>query len=183
MEKKPNKVSLRQHRAGEDGNSINSVIPKKIRKTAYPSFERLIDIAFHAGKNGYLWCIDMKDSYFTLPIRKEYIPLFGAEWHGKIFFYACLPFGLATAPRIFNMFADCLQYIVELEHETDKLKMFDHYLDVFFAGHPNKSIATKQFNGLDNLLKKVNIPTSERKKVAPTHKITLLGYQLDTTTQ
>ena len=45
--KKPTKVSLIHNLSAPLGNSINSTIPKLSRKTNYPSFERLVEIAFH----------------------------------------------------------------------------------------------------------------------------------------
>ena len=185
--KKPSKVSLIHNLSAPIHDSINSIIPKEHRITTYPSFQRLVEIAFNAGKNGFLWTIDLKDSYFTLPIQKKYIPLFGAKWFGRYIFYCCLPFGLATAPRIFNLFADSLQFIAEAHnpklYEINSFKSLDHYLDDFFSGHPTLEIAQKQFNRFAGLLTNLNIPTSPKKMVSPTQKIIILGYKLDTTTQ
>ena len=79
------------------GNSINSKIPDFIRKVKYPSFKELIAIADKVGKGGYLWVADLLDAYWNIAVNPKYHHLLGAEWLGKIFIYACLPFGLATA--------------------------------------------------------------------------------------
>ena len=105
------KATVIQNLSAPDGNSINSSIPKELRKTDYITFEQLIRIAFSVGIGGYLWIIDLKDSYFSIPVLRQYYKLFGSEWFGKYIFYACLPFGLATAPKVFTLFADSLQYI------------------------------------------------------------------------
>ena len=183
----PRKATLIQNLSAPDGDSINSCIPPGDRTTAFPIFEFMIEIAYRVGPGGWLWIIDLKNSYFSVPIILQFVRLFGAEWLGKFIFYACLPFGLATAPRIFQMFADVIQYIVQesnIEDFTvDDFILFTHYLDDFWAGHPNYETACKQFDRLYNLLIKLGIPTSLDKCKKPCQKLIILGFLLDTLTQ
>ena len=183
----PNKVSLIQNLSAPKGNSINSSIPKDKRKTEYVSFYTQINLANSVGIGGYLGIIDLEDSYFNLPIIPHAIKLFGSKWYGKYIFYACNPFGLATAPKQFQIFADVIKFILETENKNiyflNELELLYHYLDDFFFGHPKLKIAMKQFNKLIKLLKSIGIPTSERKCTTPRQIIIILGFLLDTITQ
>lgn len=94
---------------------------------------------------------------------------------------------MATAPAIFTIFADILQHIVEESNpgifDVNDIKTFDHYLDDFFAGHPDRQTAEIQFEKLYNLLDFIGIPTSEDKVTKPCQLIVILGFLLDTLTQ
>ena len=148
----------------------------------------MIGLADAVGKNGYLYIIDLKDSYFIVALMQIFYKLFGSEWYGKYIFYCCLPFGLATAPKIFQLFADSLKYIVEecnpnLYFLNKKIELFLHYLDDFFGGHPTYKLALKQFKKFYKLLIKLGIPTSPDKCTKPTTTLVILGFLLDTVTQ
>ena len=185
--KYPFKATLIQNLSAPKNNSINSTIPEEVRYTEYPSLEYLIETALAVGIGGYLWIIDLKDSYFILPILKKFIHLFGAKWLDKYIFYACLPFGLATSPRLFQTWADCIKFIVEESNpklfNVNGLNILTHYLDDFWAGHPDFDEASKQFYKLFHLLEVLGIPTSEDKCTKPTTCLTIIGFLLNTLTQ
>jgi len=46
--------------------------------------------------------IDLKDAYLTVPVSKEHQPLLSFEWKKRYFQFQVLPFGLASAPRVFT---------------------------------------------------------------------------------
>lgn len=45
--------------------------------------------------------IDLKDTYFRVPIFKGHQTFLGFPWKGTYREFACLPFGIASAPRVF----------------------------------------------------------------------------------
>ena len=51
--------------------------------------------------NDYMAKINLKDAYFTVPIWKEHQKFLHFLWKGTQWEFMCLPFGLASAPRIF----------------------------------------------------------------------------------
>ena len=53
--------------------------------------------------------IDIKSAYRIVPVHPEDRPLLGMRWQGKIYVDATLPFGLRSAPKIFNALADAAQ--------------------------------------------------------------------------
>ena len=169
------------------GHSVNSEILQEVRRVLYPSFFQLIQIANAVGKGGFLWVADLLDAYWNIPVNKAYHGLLAGEWLGKIFIYACLPFGLATAPRIFTQFGDLLIWALHFDNKNiwsvNDILLVRHYVDDFWGGHPKKSVAIKQFNKFLYLLKELNIPTAPNKVQKPATTIIVLGFLIDTLSQ
>ena len=46
--------------------------------------------------------VDLKDTYFTIPIHTKYIKYVRFIVAGKVYEFTCLPFGLSSAPRVFT---------------------------------------------------------------------------------
>ncbi len=55
--------------------------------------------------------------------------LLGFRWEGRYYKETCLSFGLATAPLIFNVFAEALHWIIASFLRWELC----HYLDSFVA--------------------------------------------------
>ena len=62
------------------------------------------------GRSGALLAkLDVQSAYRNVPVHPEDQPLLGMEWRGDVFVDAALPFGLRSAPKIFNAVADALE--------------------------------------------------------------------------
>ena len=46
--------------------------------------------------------IDLKDTYFSIPVHKEYRKYLRFIWEKKMHQFTCLSFGLSSAPRVFT---------------------------------------------------------------------------------
>ncbi len=57
--------------------------------------------------------LDVESAYRLLPVHSEDRPLLGMQWRGKCYIDTALPFGLRSAPMIFNVVADAMQWIFE----------------------------------------------------------------------
>ena len=47
-------------------------------------------------------CIDLKDAYYSIPIRKIDRKYLKFQWNGTLYQYTCLPNGLSCGPRRFT---------------------------------------------------------------------------------
>ena len=59
--------------------------------------------------------LDIKSAYTNVPVNLDNCPLLGMQWDGKIqcvYIDAALPFGLRSAPKVFNVVADAIEWIV-----------------------------------------------------------------------
>lgn len=48
--------------------------------------------------------LDLKDAYFTVPLHSRSQKFIHYQFQGRTYQFTCLPFGLSSAPRIFNKF-------------------------------------------------------------------------------
>ena len=87
----------------------------------------------------------------------------------------CLPFGLRSAPFLFNMVADALQWILVNYFGISNLF---HYLDdFFFIGLPGTSDCHQ---ALQALCQAVQAPLKPEKVIGPATLLIILGIELDT---
>ena len=66
--------------------------------------------ALALGHGALLAKIDIKSAYCIVPVASVGRPLLGITWWGKYYVDARLPFGLQSAPKIFNAVADPLEW-------------------------------------------------------------------------
>ena len=52
--------------------------------------------------NDFIATIDLKDAYFTVPIHDDHSKFLRFYWHGLLYEFIVLPFGLTLAPRVFT---------------------------------------------------------------------------------
>ena len=125
----------------------------------------------------------MFEAYRQVKINKKWHKYLGIYWNGKVYRYTCLPFGLASAPKIYSEFADTIKRIIikrrpDLWKKYKKNQLFN-YLDDFWAGALTKYEAWDQFIDLLEVLVELGIPTQWRKIAAPAKKQKLLGFMFD----
>ena len=101
------------------------LVPRKIHHLSYPAGSSANDyIATEASSLSYS---SLQRIFNTVAHYIQW--LLGFLWRGRYYQEICLPFGLCTAPFIFNLFAEAFHWILEL----DLYWSVDHYLDDFIA--------------------------------------------------
>ena len=86
------------------------------------------------GRGCLMTKFDIKAAYQILPIHPEVRFLFGMKWRGRFFLIVfCLAFGLRSACKIFDNFADVLAWILKF---WGFILFLIHYLDDFPRGSP-----------------------------------------------
>ena len=53
-------------------------------------------------KNCFMASLDLKDAYYSIPIKASHQKFLCFKWRGEIYQFACLPNGLSCASRIFT---------------------------------------------------------------------------------
>ena len=79
--------------------------------------------------------IDLKSAYRNILVHPDDRWLLGMVWEEKLFVDTALPFGLRSAPMVFNAVAEALAYMIKREGVEE----MDHYLDDFSLVGPPKS--------------------------------------------
>jgi len=106
--------------------------------------------------------------------------LLGICWRGQYFIDTCLPFGLRSAPYLFNQLSTAIHWILQQSYGVQHLL---HYLDDFFTAGPAASAACSQhLQSMLTLCEKINAPIKLSKVEGPTTSLTFLGIHLNTIT-
>ena len=98
-------------------------------------------------------------------------------WNNQIYFDTCLPFGLRSAPKLFNVLVDLLSWIL-IQHG---ISLLIHYLDDFLMMGPADSIICHEnFSTIQRFCQELGIPLASDKLEGPSHPLNFLGIELDT---
>ena len=100
--------------------SVNDGIAKPIYSLTYITMDDAIQKILELGHNTLLAKADIKSAFRLLPVHPTDWHLLGMEWQKNIFIHTCLPFGLRSVPRVFNILADLL-YIMDYHSEGQHL--------------------------------------------------------------
>ena len=109
----------------------------------------------------------METAFRLISLRPCDHELFGMQWEGKFYYDKVLPFGLGSAPVLFNQPSDSVEWIL-LNHCG--ISFVCHISDDFFAIEPPSPTFTKHMScqqSLSSMLlafKKLGIPTAPHKK-------------------
>ena len=79
------------------------------------------------GRDTQLVKLDLKDAYRIVPVHPADFPLPGIRWRERVYIDRALPFGLRSAPKLFNAVADTIACVLSQHGITHLL----HYLDDF----------------------------------------------------
>ena len=120
--------------------------------------------------------IDVKQAYRNIPVHPDDRVLMGMKWNGKLFIDTALPFGLRSAPKIFNAVADAVEWILHRQG----VKCVLHYLDDFLIiGRPGTEECSGGLATLLNIFERLGLPVATHKQEGPAESLTFLGFQLD----
>ena len=157
--------------------SVNDGIDPDICSMEYTSVDKVATTAMSLGRGALLAKIDIKSAYRLVPVSPLDRPLLGITWRGQYYIDARLPFGLRSAPKIFNAIADVLEWC--FRHEG--VALVDHYLDDFIIlGPPNCENCARDLRIIREVSTALGIPLAEEKCEGPCTVLTFLGIQIDT---
>lgn len=113
-------------------HSVNDGIPAALCSLQYVTIDDAIQQIFNLGPGSLLAKIDIKNAFWLLPVhaanRHQLM-----KWDNGIYIDTCLSFGLRSAPKLFNILADLLQWIAQ----TEGIIHIMHYLDDFSTLGPS----------------------------------------------
>ena len=109
------------------GHSVNDAIHPDLCSMVYTTVDRVAQRVMQLGNGALMAKVNIEVAYCLVPLHAQDRPLLGVRWEGLIYLDAMLPFGLWSAPKIFNAVADALQWLLERQG----VEGADHYLDDF----------------------------------------------------
>ena len=159
------------------GHSVNDAIDKDQCSLQYASVDDAVQIILSLGKATQLAKFDIENAYRLIPVHPSDRLLLGMEWEGQLYVDATLPFGLRSAPKIFNALADGLQWILETKGVSPLL----HYLDDFLLfGCPHTQNCSKALMTALSCCGQLGVPIASKKTEGPSSSLTFLGMEIDT---
>ena len=159
------------------GHSVNDGINKDEFTLTYSKVSDAISLIIKAGRGALMGKVDIKSAYRIIPVHPSDRYLLGTCWQGDYYLDLALPFGLRSAPAIFNSLADLFHWC--LVNNWNVLDLL-HYLDDYFTlGPPLSDICASRLKAIDQAATEIGIPLSPDKCVGPTTCLIFLGIELD----
>jgi len=121
--------------------------------------------------------LDLKDAYPQVPIHKDHQCLLQFQWHGRIYLFACLPFGLTSAPRVFSKIMKPVAGLLR--------QMGTHlviYLDDILIMHHSERKLTQQPSIVCWLFEALGLMVNQEKsQLVPKQEMEFLGFLVNST--
>ena len=174
---KSNKWRLIVDLSHPKGKSVNDGIRKDLCSMSYISVDDAIQQIVTLGQGTLLAKIDIKSAFRLIPVHPADRHLLAMEWQGTVYIDTCLPFGLRSAPKLFNVLADLLEWILLNQGVTFLM----HYLDDFLTmGEPGTTVCQRNLCLLIEICHMLGIPLAIEKVEGPAMVLDFLGIVLDT---
>ena len=107
------------------GHSVNDGIPKELCSMSYISVDDAVHKILGTGPCSLLANIDIKSAFLLIPVHpadRQLLECRGID--------TCLPFGLQSVPRLFNIAADLLKWILKDWGITIVIHYPDNFLTI-----------------------------------------------------
>ena len=159
-----------------EGASVNDGIDKTLCSLSYATVDEAASQVVRLGRGALMAKVDIKTAYRLVPIHPDDRLLLGMQLEGAIYMDTVLPFGLRSAPKIFNAIADTLEWVCRSEGVAYML----HYLDDFMLfGSPHSSECSDYLSILSSVFDKLGVPIAEHKTIGPSATVVFLGIEID----
>ena len=93
------------------------------------SMDEVVRMVVALGPGAQMAKFDIESAYRLILVHQDDRAMLGMKWRGKLYIDSVLPFGLRSAPKIFNAMADALQCVME-QHGV---RAMVHYLDDYLV--------------------------------------------------
>ena len=166
------------HLSYPEGDSINDHIPKDPYALQYVPVDDAIRILQSLGPGSFMAKTDLKSAFRLIPIHPADWHLLGIYWQSQYYVDLYLPFGLRSAPFLFNLLSEALEWILKNNYG---LKHVLHILDDFFIAEPSRLQCLSSFSTLLRVFMSVNAPVVASKTLGPSQVLEFMGIELDST--
>ena len=151
--KKDGRWRMILHLSAPAGHSINDHIAKEEFSLQYSSVDDAVRILLALGPGALMAKVDLKSAFRMVPVHPADWELLGMHWRGSYYFDTCLPFGLRSAPFLFNEVATAIEWILEHNYAVHPiLHCLDDYLMAGPPGSPACACHLQNFLHVASLL-------------------------------
>ena len=158
-----------------NGQSVNDGIPHEWGALGYATFDDAVDALLLQGPGAQFVKRDLKDAFRHIPVATSDQWLLGFHCDGRYWMERYLPFGLRTAPFLFDLFARALNWILIAVLGWVCIL---HYLDDFFAVLSPDADAIAYGQQFDELCAELGLSVNHSKDIMGT-TADFLGIEFD----
>ena len=179
--KRSGKVRVIHDLSWPPGRGINAFIDEQMCTLEYITIDNVVHHVKTYGPGTLMGKLDLQDAFKHVVVRPEDWHLLGSTWvnsAGNVEYYVetVLPFGLRSAPKLFNNFANGLHFIMEHKGVTD----LEHYLDDYFTcGPPGTDICKGNLNTMVESCEETGFEYNPKKLEGPATCLEVLGIVID----
>jgi len=161
------------HLSYPEGDSINDYIPKDPYSLQYVRVDDAISIIKSLGRGSFMAKTDLKSAFRLIPVHPGNWHLLGIYWQNQYYVDLYLPFGLRSAPYLFNQLSDALEWILKNNYNLGNVI---HILDDFFIAEASRLQCLSSFSTLLRLFMSVRAPVVASKTLGPSQVLEFMGY-------
>ena len=166
-------LSYPKHRS----TSVNAHIPPESYSLQYIKVDHAIAILQDLGPGCFMSKLDIKSAFRNVPVHPSDWELLGMKWEGLYFFDMVLPFGLRSAPFLFDEFSSAVEWIIQTKlYIPNVIHILD---DFFFATPPPRSKCMTALCQILHLFAELNIPIAPGKTFPACTCLEFMGILLD----
>ncbi len=159
------------------GTSVNDGIDPELCTLSYTTVEEVAAQAASVGKGALLAKTDNESAYRLVPVHPQDRILQAVRWEGAYYVDPMLPFGLRSAPKIFNAIADALHWHLV----KSGISSLFHYLDDYImVVPPDDHLCQSWLAIMMSQCRQMGVPITAHKTEGPATTITFLGIAMDT---
>ena len=157
--------------------SVNAHISPTDYSLHYISVDNAISIIQSLGQGCFMSKLDIKSAFRNIPVHPSNWELLGMKWQGLYYFDTVLPFGLRSAPYLFDQFSCMLEWIIKTKLGIPNVI---HILDDFsFVTKPPRSDCLTALCNILCLFTELDIPVAPGKTFPPTTSLGFMGVLFD----
>ena len=177
----PGKWRLIVDLSSPGGASVNDGINPDEFTLHYISVDQIIRMVSQFGRGALMAKFDVEAAYRNIAVHPSDRYLLGLQWRNQFYIDLALPFGLRSAPHIFNSLAEIVEWILVHNYQIPDLL---HYLDDFItAGPPDSSQCALNLRTALRVCESLGLPLHPGKCIGPSPVMTVLGIELDSVAQ
>ena len=127
---------------------MNDSILSELYLLSYALVDEAVQRIMGCSRGALLAKLDIESAYWIIPVHPDDRPLLGMVWKGSLYVDTALPFGLHSAPKLFNALVNGLSWILTAKGTRELL----HYLDNFlFIGTEYRGVQAGLRTGVIHL--------------------------------
>ena len=177
----PGKWRLIMDLSSPAGSSVNDGIDVDSFSLQYTRVDDIIKMVSKFGFGALIAKFDVLVAYQNVAIHPSDHALLGMGWCGKFYVDLALPFGLHSAPFIFDSIAAMVEWILINNYQVAELV---HYLDDFITAAPqNSNMCARNLSIALRVCTELGLPLHPHKCEGPSTVLVVLGIEPDSINQ